>query len=194
MKVTLLGDTGCGKTSIVKRLVHKDPNTCSFAAIGASFTNYSIKINSLNVKVFIWDPSGHEKYMKLCRTYYKNANVVILVCDASRPDQKKSLKKWYSNVIEEVPKKKALFFIVINKIDLKSGNSQIPNIEKFASKIKAEIFETSAKQGLGVTELFNKIAESYISFRSIISIDSFFLESRSHSILLKKSNMFCCKC
>ena len=67
VKITLLGDTGCGKSSIVKRLMFKEQKICSFAAVGANFSSCVLKIDGTNIKLCIWDPSGHEKYNKLCK-------------------------------------------------------------------------------------------------------------------------------
>ena len=58
-------------------------NSCSSlsATPGANFTTKTVHLNEYrqSIKFEIWDTPGKKEYRDLAKTFYKNANVCILV-------------------------------------------------------------------------------------------------------------------
>ena len=108
-KVTLLGDSGVGKSSIIARYVSgvfvKD-------LISTSGTNYSYKIcedKGKKVRLNIWDTAGQEKYRSLGKNFYKDSYIIILVYDITQKASFQSIKEiWYPEILKNGEKYRIL--------------------------------------------------------------------------------------
>ena len=76
LKLTTLGETSTGKTSIVFRLL-KNYFVTTESTIGASFMTY----NNENIRYEIWDTAGGERFMSLVSMYFRYSDIVVLVYD-----------------------------------------------------------------------------------------------------------------
>ena len=84
-KVVLLGESGVGKTSILKQFTEGkfDPDTPS--SITVNFKRKTIKLPEGKTVTFdIWDTAGQERYRSLIKIFYKDAKVIILVYDVTK--------------------------------------------------------------------------------------------------------------
>jgi Ras-related protein Rab-5C len=93
--------------------------------------------------------------------YYRNAQVAVLVFDVTNILTFNGLSQWVEELNEKSPTDLRLY-IVGNKVDLAEQRvvataTAREVAEKFAA---VGYFETSALTGVGVTELFQAIAES----------------------------------
>ena len=92
--------------------------------------------------------------------YFKDAHAAILVYDVTFRESFESCKKWVQDLNESVEEPDILIALVGNKSD-KYDESVVSYEEAmdFAKTIKAEIIkETSAKDNVGVSDLFVEIA------------------------------------
>lgn len=78
-KIVILGDSGVGKTCIMKRFIHNKFLSNNYSTIGFEFYNVNIKINNLNIRLQIWDTCGQEAYKSLITNFYKNSSLAVLV-------------------------------------------------------------------------------------------------------------------
>ena len=62
IKVTLLGDPGVGKTSIILRNID-ETNENNNSTIGANFSEMIIKKNNKEYELNIWDTAGQENFI-----------------------------------------------------------------------------------------------------------------------------------
>jgi len=58
VKLVMLGDTGCGKSSLVLRFVTNNFRQFSESTIGASFMSKLLTVNGKSIKFQIWDTAG----------------------------------------------------------------------------------------------------------------------------------------
>ena len=58
LKLIVLGDTGVGKTNIIKRYITDSFDTDSKSTVGVEFFTKSFKVNDDIVKLEIWDTAG----------------------------------------------------------------------------------------------------------------------------------------
>ena len=76
-KVLLVGDSGCGKSSILRRYVENAFSNTYSQTIGVDFKIRSEMIEdttqerSTNVKLQIWDTTGQERFRTITNSYYK---------------------------------------------------------------------------------------------------------------------------
>ena len=167
-KVILVGDSSVGKTTIISRYLNLyNPNPIS--TTGAS---YSVKEtlfeNNIKISFEIWDTAGQEKYRSLNKIFYNNTNICFLVFDITeRQSFDNILNFWYKEVFEynnnNYSSNNILFGVIANKIDLeKNINVKVDEIKNFSDKIGADFILASAKNGIGINEIFMKLGKKFI--------------------------------
>ena len=86
-KIITLGNSGVGKTSIIKRYVFNQFDQSAISSIGVIFSFKDVLIEgdkNKKVKLKLIDTAGEEKYRSLSKTYYKNAEAVLFVYSEKR--------------------------------------------------------------------------------------------------------------
>lgn len=161
VKIVLLGSTFVGKTSLTMRYCHNRFNTPVAATIGASFLQKKVKMPNTNT-VFtfqIWDTAGQERFRSMAPMYYRNAKAAILVFDITNEKSFVHLTEWL-NYLRRHVRDDIVLAVVANKIDTSFDEQMDLSLgKKFAEEIGASWHETSAKQGTGVNELFEIVAQ-----------------------------------
>ena len=111
------------------------------------------------MKLQIWDTAGGEQFRSLTPMYYKNAAAVCLVYDSTCSDSFDKLDYWVKE-LQERGETSVMLNIVASKID-DDAREEVPlrQAGDYAKKNKADFFQTSAKDGTGIDELFTQIAE-----------------------------------
>ena len=157
-KVVLLGDQNVGKTCIVLRYVEGTFGTDVTSTIGAFFLSKKVNINNNNIKLQIWDTAGQERFRAMAPMYYRGAHAAILVFDVTSVNSFVTMKGWVSELIDNLsPTDDIVLSIACNKSDRKKDRKvSTEMIIDFARSVGAMVFETSAKTGGGVDELFKK--------------------------------------
>jgi small GTP-binding protein len=164
-KAVFAGEAGVGKTCIIERAAHDCFKTNSFATVGA--TNASVRVlttvdgKDRAVTFNIWDTAGQEKYRSLTPMYFSGAHVAILVFDITQKDSLQSLHEFYDLLQQRAPED-CLYALVGNKSDLADRRQVPPDLaEQFRLQIGADYyFETSALSGIGIREMFEKLAQA----------------------------------
>ncbi len=80
-KITLIGDGGVGKTTLVCKLQTGDFRKKYIATLGVEV--HPIKRNTTNGPICynIWDCAGQEKFGRLRDGYFVNSNALIVMFD-----------------------------------------------------------------------------------------------------------------
>ena len=119
-KIITLGESGVGKSSIIKRFIENKFEDNLFSTIGMDFTFKEIILeNNVTIKLKIMDTSGQEKFRSLSKSYYKNADGVFFVFALNNMDSFKKVEEWIKTFNEnyisnqDIPK-----FLVGNKNDI----------------------------------------------------------------------------
>lgn len=160
-KITVIGDGGVGKTSLIKKYTHGTFKEDYISTIGAQFSFYDEKINGDECKLYFWDIAGQKEFEFLRSDFYEESKAAIIVYSLEENDLgKESLNHidyWYKDLKEscgDIP-----MIILANKVDLinedKLDDVYIQNFIKAKNFIG--VFRTSAKTNQGVTEAFQKI-------------------------------------
>jgi len=187
-KVIVLGDTSVGKSSIIQRYFENTfdehlPNT-----IGAAFQtdNFFSKDKTKSVKMNVWDTCGQERFMSIASVYYKDANIILLVIDASQGETLEVAKKYFEEILNHA-NADPIVMLVVNKVDLLDTTMQLTKVDdnlkkkcSFYSKIEKfinekdieHVFWTSAKEnGINVKEMFHFIGNGILENRFRIKND-----------------------
>lgn len=102
LKILVLGNPKCGKSSIIARYVNQSFESSYKSTIGADFIRKDISIQSnhhtLRVRLQLWDIAGQDRFQKLTRSYFHGAHGVIVVCDVSREGTIDAVVQWKREV------------------------------------------------------------------------------------------------
>ena len=170
IKILTLGYTTVGKTSVVLRFSEDRFVENQFATIGIDFKTKYIKIGDASVKVFFWDTAGQEKFQNIAKQYYKGANGVLLMYDITNRKTFERINFWLKEIKEHNKIEDLFVCLVGNKLDLEDKREvSTEEGENYAKENNLQFFEVSAKSGIGVDELFNKVIKG--AMNKIFSIN-----------------------
>ena len=163
VKVTLLGNSGVGKTCIIYRFTNNDFKEGTMTTRGADYSQKSVTIKNQTINLDLWDTAGQENYRSLGRHFYKDSLIVILVYDITNRESFEDLKTIWYNDLKRYGEKYSVLAVVGNKSDL--YENEVVNDkegEKFAEEKNAEFMLVSAKTGNNVNNLFNVLVNKYL--------------------------------
>ena len=193
-KVTLIGDSGVGKSSIIGRYISGIFMDDSISSSASSYSQKIFEKEGKKLRLIIWDTAGQVRYRGLGRTFYKDAFIICLVYDITEKNTFNNIKQvWYPE-IQKFGDKYIILSIVGNKNDLYELEEVNDNDAKnYANEIGADYFLVSAKNGNGIENMFNNFVEKFLSpdFKDKI-YDA--LLNRSNSVKLDKKQITKNKC
>ncbi|KAK0386286.1 hypothetical protein NLU13_6123 [Sarocladium strictum] len=183
VKLVLLGEAAVGKSSLVLRFVNNDFQENKEPTIGAAFLTQKCNLPSRTIKFEIWDTAGQERFASLAPMYYRNAQAALVVYDLTKPTSLIKAKHWVAE-LQRQASPGIVIALVGNKLDLTSdsgdgaaaaeggegaddgddsGDARKVSTEEakaYAEEESLLFFETSAKTGHNVTEVFTAIANA----------------------------------
>ena len=161
IKICLLGDVSVGKTSIASRFCKNSFNENYINTIGGAYQQQNIALNNgAKIKLHIWDTSGQDRFRSMTNLYYRDAQVAILTYDVTNEQSLESLNYWLNELNDKVEIDNMILCLAGNKNDVDASEKRVPTSKgkAFADEHNMIFFETSAKTGAGVKELFQAIA------------------------------------
>ena len=165
IKITLIGNSGVGKTSIINQYIDQTFDEANAATIGANYSEKVITKNNKEYELNIWDTAGQEKFHSVGKHFYKDAYIVCLVYDITSQDSLEQLKTiWYPD-IKKFGEKYTILAVVGNKSDLYENDNLADEnqAKEFAQSINAIFMLTSAKTGDGIEKLFDTLVDKFLS-------------------------------
>ncbi|GAW11155.1 hypothetical protein ANO14919_004970 [Xylariales sp. No.14919] len=181
VKLVLLGEAAVGKSSLVLRFVNNDFQENKEPTIGAAFLTQKCNLPSRTIKFEIWDTAGQERFASLAPMYYRNAQAALVVYDLTKPTSLVKARHWVAE-LQRQASPGIVIALVGNKLDLTNdgepgrgdgdsegvegedpGDARKVSTEEAKSYAEEEsllFFETSAKTGYNVTDVFTAIANA----------------------------------
>lgn len=164
-KLSLIGDGGVGKTSMVQRYVHGIFKADYKATIGTYISKRECRFNELDtsVKFMIWDLAGQNQFQRLWPDYLTDSRTGIIVFDITNKESFNHVRKWY-DIINKVALPNIILILVGNKSDLEDER-EISTQEgmNLAKELGIYYMETSAKTNENIEEAFEWIALQVIN-------------------------------
>jgi small GTP-binding protein len=110
-------------------------------------------------------PDGTQQVFRdLTTQYWKNANMVMLVYDVTKPETFENLGPWLELVRRKCPEKALPGVVVANKIDCEERQRVfIPEGQEFAKSNHLEFVQVSAARNQNVEKPFETISELFHS-------------------------------
>ncbi|KAH7694723.1 GTP-binding protein RAB5, partial [Aphelenchoides avenae] len=153
-KVITLGKAGVGKTSLINRYVKDEFSAATESTTGFAHLQKDVTVEGkTSVKLLLYDTAGQERFNSLVRLYFHRATAAVIVYD-------KSLEQiaFWKDQASLFADSNLVVVVVGNKADLAHARQvhSYPECQTTASD-QVLYFETSAKTGSGVKELFQEI-------------------------------------
>jgi Ras-related protein Rab-1A len=157
-KAIVIGPRNVGKSSLVRRYLEDIFTETYTATVGVDMKAANMDFPDGTVVMSIVDLGGQESFTLLRSRFYQGAHHVMLIYDCTERETFDQIVDWYENLAlsfcrdDKNPVSGAL---VSNKCDL-TDEMEVTPLEgkRLADVLCLDFFETSAKTGEGVGELF----------------------------------------
>ncbi len=163
-KISLIGDVGSGKSCLFLRFVHDIFTDKDISTIGMDSGVRTIDRDDHRVKLQIWDTAAQEQFrITKNRGIGSAVAAYIIAFDVSNRQSFTNVNQSLKGIMHSSEEGVSIT-LVATKCDTPKANWQITEeeIKVFAEGIKMNVFFTSAKEGLNVTELFSNVADSLL--------------------------------
>jgi len=183
-KVVIVGDVCTGKTCLLKRYINDtfdkgEGNTLGSQLYSKKLTaRFMPKADKANedaksqrstvssskqlegmitedIKLQLWDTAGEERFMSLTPMYYKDAQAVLLVFALNSQESFENLQGWIREIDLNCQTSNYILALVGTKLDLDDQKEvAFKQGQQHAKSNNAIYFETSAKEGTNIKEMF----------------------------------------
>ena len=157
LKTILIGNIMVGKSALCEKICKNTFPEEYSPTVGFEFFNLNFRIASDKkpvLKYKIWDCCGQEVYRSLVTSFYRNAEVCLLVYDVTNEESFKNIENWVNDVKAQKTDELIHFILIGNKSDLENERKISKEAgNKFAEENGMKFVEVSAKTGAGIKEL-----------------------------------------
>ena len=165
-KVILIGDSGVGKTAIIRRFSDNEFRESHITTIGVDFRSKDLDIDGTTIRLQIWDTAGQERFRAIASSYYRGAHAIIVVYAIDDVNSFQNVRTWLTDIDNNTKSKdstKAAPTIVKYLVGNKADIAEMRRVEEDAGRKEAESYgikfvETSAKESTNIEELFEQVA------------------------------------
>ncbi|XP_037822708.1 ras-related protein Rab-18 [Lucilia sericata] len=162
IKLLVIGESGVGKSSLIRRFVENKFDENHDVTIGMDFKSKVMNIDGVDYKLALWDTAGAERFRSLTPSFYRKALGAILVYDITNRESLVKLEAWFTELENYSDNPNIATIVVGNKIDNERVISREEGL-KFARKHRSLFLETSAKHDKFVADVFRDIVEKIVS-------------------------------
>jgi len=160
LKFIVIGDSSVGKSNIISKYKEDKFDEKGQPSIGVQFIAKNVVIENTTFRLQVWDTAGQESFRSMTRIYYKNSSCAFIVYDITEKESFNHVESWISECKKIAPET-VLLVLIGNKSDLnESREVSYEEGLKFAEKNKMLFFETSAKNGVNIENIFKKSVEN----------------------------------
>ena len=166
-KILTIGESGVGKTSILRRFVENKFLKTHLATIGIDFKTKNLNINNQDIKLKIWDTAGQERFRNITTQYYKGADGIVLVYDVTDEASYEKIRDWMEQILSNTQKEEIGLVLLGNKCDMEPRNVTEEQGNKMAGELGINYFETSALSGQGINDAFEQLTRDIMKKKGV---------------------------
>ena len=183
VKVTIIGNSSAGKTSLVTRITSDTFLDDNYSTIGAAYCSFNHELNNKNIVFKMWDTAGQERFKSLVPMYLKNSNIILIVFDITNNNSFKSVNKWYKIADKIAPD--SIKILIGSKLDLEKSRQILTyDANYFATNHDMKYIECSSKECTNI----DKVTDSIISTGTQIYKNTLFEEDDNDNDIIRIDN------
>ena len=156
VKLISMGNSGVGKSAIIKRFCEGRFSSKYFGTIGVDYGVKSVRFGSTEVRINLFDLAGGPEFLNVRNEFYKDTQGGILVFDVTNRESFEALNAWVDESCKFGAKSPEII-VVANKIEMPSRVISEIEARSWAEDNGFDYFEVSASTGSRVTDLFEKV-------------------------------------
>ena len=194
IKFLVLGESTIGKSCLIERYINNTFKENYIATIGMDIRQKRLDINKIDVTLTINDTAGQERFRSLTKMVYKNTDGILVGFDLTKPKTLEQVEFWINQIESNKTKDSSVSLVLFgNKCDMKEEiQVKEEDIEKIKEKYNLRYYETSAKDGTNVQNIFEYLAKIVLKSRGFlenVNIDEINVEEKElQKIETKKPN------
>ena len=166
-KILTIGESGVGKTCILRRFVEDKFLKNHLATIGIDFKTKNIIVDGVQVKLKIWDTAGQERFRNITNQYYKGADGIILVYDVTDRTSFEKIREWMNQIKQNTTEDEIGLVLLGNKCDAEPRDVSENDGIELGKELGIQYFESSAMNNINISESFNYLAKQILSKKKI---------------------------
>jgi small GTP-binding protein len=158
VKVTIMGESGVGKTSLVTRWARDTFHSGQMPSIGPARESTTVHVSGRTIRVALWDTVGQEWFRGINQLMLRDADCGVFVAAGNDEDSFLKLDRRVSDFYE-VNEKTCPIVLAVNKLDISEKWHLTPIViaERYQAKF-ASVFFVSAFSSADVRETLEYVA------------------------------------
>ena len=190
--ISLLGDTTVGKTSIANVKYGKSFSEQTLLTVGIEFTTETVLLNNKNITFKVFDTAGQERYKSISKSTIHYSSGFMLIFAVNKRETFAVIESWLDIIKDEIDTNSIVIYLVGNKVDINKREVTNEEAVNYANKNNMKYFETSAKTGYGIEEVFTQMYKD-IYYKYLADLKRYKSKSKDvaekkQSVQLKKKN------
>ncbi|GAB4169204.1 MAG: ferrous iron transport protein B [Calditrichia bacterium] len=188
MRIALVGQPNCGKSTIFNHIVGYKAYTANFPGASVNYTYGEAKLNGVKLKIYdlpgLYSLSSSDKAEEVSKQFLftEKIDLIINVIDASV--LARSLELTLELMETGIP-----LIVDLNMIDEADKKGMTIDLEKLSSMLSVPVVSTIGTKGVGVKELFRKAMSKEVQTAATIRFEADIEQTLSSIIsLLNKEN------
>ncbi len=172
VRLVFAGDCGVGKSALFFAIADGVKPADYVPTIGVDFRYKRIEVGGQPVKLQLWDTAGQERYRSISATYFRSADVVLLVFDITCRKSFTNLAEWV-HCVDACKGARPMYVVVGNKLDRGEGETNKREVSReeaeiFAETLSATSFymEVSALEGTHTDALVDRVAWDILKMKT----------------------------
>ena len=186
-KILILGETGVGKTFILRRFVENKFLKNHLSTTGLEFRTKTVNVKNKEIKLKIWATAGP---LHITEQYYRGADGIVLVYDVTDEPSYDKVKNWIDDIISNTGRDSIGLVLLGNKCDFEERAVTEEQGKKLGEEFKISYFETSPLTGQGIKEAFDQLTKDIMKIRDVDNGKNTSIELKKGKIKKEKSD-FC---
>lgn len=163
-RLSLIGDTNVGKTSLLTRFCDSMFKENYSNTIGVDFRLITLKFENIITKVHVWDTAGQERFKSLASNYFRSSHGFIFVYDITDERSFDNVDEWVKTTMS-YNNNWVVSILIGNKCDRESQRKISREQGENYAKEKGFFFmETSAKKDENVEKIFGFLTYKLIKY------------------------------
>jgi len=167
-KLITVGESGVGKTCLIRRFVEDIYNETHLATISTDLLVLRTMIQGKLTTLQLWDTAGQERFAHLTTNYVRDAEGFLVVYDATRRESFERVQFWLDWLIENRSSDalRGDTLLIGNKYDLKNEIVVTEDeARRYARRAGIDFIATSARSSLNVDIAFMSICRELVKTR-----------------------------